>query len=69
MMSQTDLRSNAMMRAMAESDERALQRSRHAITVRLLPDQFRALEAEAARYGISLAAAASVRMFKESNHG
>jgi hypothetical protein len=47
MMNQTDLLSNEVMRAMADSNEPGLHRSRDAIPVRRLPDQYQALAAEA----------------------
>ena len=53
------------MDAITDRREHELQRSRHAVSLRLLPEQYRALAADAARYGISLAAAATIRMFKE----
>jgi hypothetical protein len=65
MMTQMNSHSNEVMRAMADSDEHALQRSRHPISVRLPPDQYWAHAAEAGKYGISIAAAATIRMFRD----
>jgi hypothetical protein len=48
---------------MADRHERELQRSRHVLTLRLLPEQDRSLAAEAGKLGLTVSAFATVPLF------